>query len=291
MPAVAPVAVGALVMVIWGATPVATRLATDELEPLLVAVLRTVVAGAIVLPIIAARGPAPPRPPRARLLLFVSAVTGFVLFPVVYTIGQERTSAMHGSMILAALPVVTGAYAVLVARRRPSGWWLVGCAFALAGEAVIITVRSGAEGQAATVTGDLLVLAAALAVAAGYVAGAYLLSLDFTSAATTMWGALLGAVALAPLMVVLLIRDGVPAGSTSAWGAVAFLAVVTSIVGYVGWYWALARGGIQRIAALQFFLPVSGLVLAALILDERLTLPLGIGAVAVIGGVAIARRG
>ena len=70
-----------------------------------------------------------------------------------------------------------------------------------------------------------------------------------------------------------------------------FLAVVTSILGYVGWYWALARGGIERIAPLQFLLPVSGLALAALMLDERLTVPLAIGAVLVIGGVTIARRG
>ncbi len=278
-------------MVVWGATPVATRLATDGLDPLLVAVLRTVLAGAVVLPLIALRGPAPPPRRRARALLAVSAVTGFVVFPVVYTIGQERTSAMHGSMILAALPVITGIYAALVTRRRPQAWWLAGCALALAGEAVIVTVRVGASEEGATLVGDLLVLVAALAVAAGYVAGAMLLSLGFSSAATTSWGVLLGAGALAPAALLLLARDGIPEADASAWGAVVFLAVVTSILGYVGWYWALARGGIERIAPLQFLLPVSGLALAALILDERLTLPLAIGAVLVIGGVAIARRG
>ena len=101
---------------------------------------------------------------------------------------------------------------------------------------------------------------------------------------------LLGAGALLPLALVLLVRDGVPEADATAWGAVVFLAVVTSIFGYVGWYWALARGGIERIAPLQFLLPVSGLALAALVLDERLTVPLAIGAVLVIGGVTIARR-
>ena len=286
----APVAVAVLVMVIWGATPVATRLATDGLEPLVVAVLRTVLAGAVVLPLIASRGPALPRRPRARALLAISAVTGFVLFPVVYTIGQERTSAMHGSMILAALPIITGLYAALVTRRRPGAWWLVGCGVALAGEAVIVALRAGASGEGATLVGDLLVLVSALAVAAGYVAGAMLLSLDFSSAATTTWGVLLGAGALLPVALVLLVRDGVPEADATAWGAVVFLAVVTSILGYVGWYWALARGGIERIAPLQFLLPVSGLALAALVLDERLTVPLAVGAVLVIGGVTIARR-
>ena len=277
-------------MVVWGATPVATRLATDGLEPLLVAVLRTLVAGVLVLPLIGTRGPALPQRRGVRALLAVSAVTGFVAFPVVYTLGQERTSAMHGSMILAALPVITGLYAALVFRRRPGRPWLAGCAVALIGETVIVAVRAGGGEEGASVLGDVLVLVAALTVAAGYVAGAMLLPRGFSSAATTTWGVLLGAAALAPVALVLLVRDGVPAAGAAAWGAVLFLAVVTSILGYLGWYWALARGGIERIAPLQFLQPVSGLALAALILDERLTLPLAIGSVAVFGGVAIARR-
>ena len=40
---------------------------------------------------------------RARLLLVVSAAAGFVLFPVVYTIGQDRTSAHARDVILTAL--------------------------------------------------------------------------------------------------------------------------------------------------------------------------------------------
>ena len=57
-------------MVFWGATPVLTRVATDDLEPLWVAVLRTVLAGVVA---VAARrhdrAPASGEPTRARLLL------------------------------------------------------------------------------------------------------------------------------------------------------------------------------------------------------------------------------
>ena len=44
---------------------------------------------------------------------------------------------------------------------------------------------------------------------------------------------------------------------------------VPVIVGYIAWYWALARGGISRIAGTQFTQPLFGLVLAALVLRER----------------------
>jgi drug/metabolite transporter (DMT)-like permease len=287
--AAAPVAIALAVMVVWGATPVLTRVATDDLEPLWVAVLRTVLAGIVAVPIVATTERRPPTSTQARLLLVVSSAAGFVIFPVVFTIGQERTSAMHGVGILAALPVFTGLYGMLVTRRRPGRWWLAGCALALAGEAVIVAVRAGGGGTA-TLAGDLLVLASALVVSAGYVAGALLVPRAFSSAATTYWGVMLGAVALAPLALALLAVEGPPRAGAASWAAVIFLALVTSIVGYVGWYWALAHGGIARIAPLQFLQPLSGLALAAIVLDENLTWPLSIGAALVVGGVRLARR-
>ncbi|MDH4346923.1 MAG: DMT family transporter, partial [Thermoleophilia bacterium] len=102
--------VAMLVMVVWGATPVMTRVATDDLEPLLVAVSRTLLAGLVAAPFVLAAREAPPRRARHRLLLLVSSAAGFVVFPLVYTVGQQRTSAMHGAMILAALPLFTGLY-------------------------------------------------------------------------------------------------------------------------------------------------------------------------------------
>ena len=142
-------------MVIWGASPIATRLATEDLDPLVVAVLRTVLAGLVAVPLVATRGIRPPTSPRSRLLLGVSAASGFVIFPLVYTLGQDRTSAMHGVAILAGLPVFTGMWAALVMRRLPGAWWLAGCAIALVGEAVIIAVRGDGGDDMATLAGDL----------------------------------------------------------------------------------------------------------------------------------------
>jgi drug/metabolite transporter (DMT)-like permease len=287
--AAAPVVAAVLVMVVWGATPILTRLALEDMEPLLVATLRTVVAGVLAVPLIAmARLPAP-RSPVTRKLLAVSGLAGFVVFPVVYTVGQERTSGLHGVMILAALPVFTGLYASAVARRRPARHWIAGSAVALVGEVVLIAGRGDGEGDA-TVAGDLIVLAAALVVSAGYVAGALLPPRGVPSSAATYWGVLLGAVVLSPLLIGVLGADGLPEAGATAWGAVLFLAIVTSIVGYIGWYWALDRGGIQRIATLQFLQPVSGFALAAVVLGDRVTLPIAAGSALVVAGVVVAQR-
>lgn len=287
--AAVPVVVAVGVMVVWGATPIVTRLALDDLEPLVVASLRTVLAGLVAIPLLAGARRGLPSDGRSRTLLGISAGVGFVVFPVVYTLGQQRTSALHGVMILAALPIFTGAYACVVTRRAPRRPWLAGCTVALAGEVVLIGSR-GASTGAATLAGDLLVLAAALCVSAGYVAGAMLPPRGFPSLATTLWGVLLGTAVLAPLELGLLAGNGVPQASATSWGAVLFLAVATSILGYVGWYWALDRGGIARIATLQFLQPVSGLALAAIILGEHVTGPIAVGSAAIVAGIVIAQR-
>jgi drug/metabolite transporter (DMT)-like permease len=274
----------------WGSTPVMTRIAIDDFEPIMVAVLRTLIAGLLAAPILLVGRTAPPPGRRARRLLFVSGVTGFVAFPILFTLGQERTSATHAAIILAALPVFTGAYAAFVERHRPSRAWLLGCAVALAGEAAVVALRSGAGEAEPTLGGDLLILAAALVVAAGYVAGALLGQGGYRSSATTFWGVAIGAALLAPLGIGLIAADGAPQADAQSWAAVLFLAIFTSIVGYVGWYWALAHGGIQRIATIQFIQPISGIALAALVLDERLTPALGVAAVVVLAGVWIAQR-
>jgi drug/metabolite transporter (DMT)-like permease len=82
--------------------------------------------------------------------------------------------------------------------------------------------------------------------------------------------------------------DLLPAASPLAWGSVAFIAWVTSILGYVGWYWALAQGGIARIGTIQFLQPLSGLVLAFFLLGERPTYILALATVLILGGVVIA---
>jgi drug/metabolite transporter (DMT)-like permease len=290
-PVTGPAAVALVVMVAWGATPVASRIALRELTPLAVAVMRTAIGGLVALPAVLLRRQAPPPDAAGRRLLLLSALSGFVVFPILYSVGQHRTSAMHGGMILAALPILTGSYAALVERRAPSRRWLAGCAIAFAGEIAIVALRAGGGGTRPTIAGDLLIVASALVVSAGYVAGARLGARGYRSLATTYWGVGLGALIVAPLLVPLGSGGELRVGSAASFGAVLWLALATSIVGYVGWYWALARGGIARIAPIQFLQPFSGLVLAALLLDERLTPGLAAAAACILVGVAVAQRG
>ena len=284
-----PVALALAVVVVWGATPVLTKLAAAEIDPLMVAVLRTVLGGVAAAPLaLALRLPLPPR--SLALPFAVSAFCAFVGFPLVYTIGQRTTSAMHGGLILAALPILTGLYAAAVERRWPKARWWTGCAIAMAGEVVLIASRAPA-GQTVqgSLGGDLLVVLSTLLAAMGYVAGARMSQAGYASIATTLWGVAAGALLIAPIFPFAAGGWSLPAASPVAWGSIATLAWATSIVGYIGWYWALARGGIARIGTIQFLQPLSGLVLAYFLLAERPSLTLIAATALILTGVVVAR--
>jgi drug/metabolite transporter (DMT)-like permease len=277
-------------VVLWGASPVAAKVAVADLSPLSVAVLRTFLGGALAVPVALAMRVRWPQQRRLQAILLLSGFCGFIGFPMLFTFGVHLTSANHASMILAELPIFTGAIAMVWDRRRPSRIWVIGSLVALAGEAVLIGGRAGAGAGTASIGGDALVLASNCFASLGYVAGGRLQQAGYPSTGTTFWGAAAMALVLAPVMPLLWARGEFAVASVPAWSAIAYLAIVVTILGYVLWYWALGRGGIARVGLIQFLQPVSGVVLAALLLHERISLSFLIASALVLGGVWLAIR-
>ena len=277
-------------VVLWGASPVAAKVAVADLSPLSVAVLRTFLGGALAVPVALAMRVRWPQQRRLQAILLLSGFCGFIGFPMLFTFGVHLTSANHASMILAALPIFTGAIALGWDRRRPSRVWIIGSLIALAGEAVLIGGRAGAGAGTASIAGDALVLASNGFASLGYVAGGRLQQAGYPSTGTTFWGAAAMALVLAPVMPLLWARGEFAVASVPAWSAIAYLAIVVTILGYVLWYWALGRGGIARVGLIQFLQPVSGVVLAVLLLHERISLSFLLASALVLGGVWLAIR-
>ena len=62
------------------------------------------------------------------------------------------------------------------------------------------------------------------------------------------------------------------------------------MVAYILWYWALGTGGIARVGLFQFLQPVSGVILAWLILAENLSLIFVLASSIIMAGVILAFR-
>ncbi len=275
-------------ILVWGGVPLATKIAVRHLDPLLVATLRTLLAAAAVLPFLAWRRVAPPAGKTQRGFLAVSALGGPVGFAVLFTLGVGNTSASHAALIIAVAPVFTGLFAAAFDRTLPGRSWWLGCTLAMTGEVWLVASGAGGDGGA-TVLGDAAALGGMISAAVGYVAGARL-SRTYPAFRATAWSGLVGAVLLLPVfagMAGAAVWNAVP---LEGWLAVAYLSLGASLLAYVAWYGALARGGIARVGLVQFLQPIVAVALAVLFLSEPLTPMLLVTACLIIAGVALAQR-
>ncbi|MGF1609689.1 MAG: DMT family transporter [Kiloniellales bacterium] len=273
---------------VWGGTPVVTKLAVAGLDPLAVGLLRTLLAPVVALPLLLAGRLAPPASRSGRACLVAATLGGYVGFPLLFTLGVARTSAAHGALLLALLPLFTGLIAALLERRLPGRPWWLGAALALAGSLLLVDQRFGLAAPGASLEGDLLVVLSCLCASAGYVAGAHA-GREAGAWAVTLWGVLLGGLALLPLAMLLPLPALLAQASVGLWSALLYLSLLSTVIAYAAWYWALGQGGVGRTGLLQFAQPLVGLVLAALLLGEALTWPLLLAAAMILAGMLLAR--
>lgn len=285
----APLIVAVFAVTLWGLTPVAAKVAVEVVDPTLVGVLRMALSGLVAWPAILLLRLAPPKTRPLLVLIAISSVTGMIVFPLLFNVGQRMTSASHAALILAVSPLVTGLVASAVERRLPGRKWWIGSAIALSGEFALVSGRDLDSGGA-TLLGDLVVLASGCIASVGYVAGGRLQQSGYAALSATLWSVGLASLVLAPTLPFLTTIGQLAQVPALPWLAIAQLAIGSSIVAYVAWYWSLGVGGIARIGLVQFLQTPAGVFAALWLLGEPLTLPLIVSAAAILAGVFIAQR-
>jgi drug/metabolite transporter (DMT)-like permease len=287
---VLPAAYGAAVfaILIWGGTPAATKFAVEGIDPMTAGVLRTIMAGAIVVPIALYRRLALPGNVREWVLLGLMILGVFVIFPLFFSYGVKQTSSSHAALLNAAIPIFTGLFGAIAERRIPGKLWGLGVAVAFGGVVMLIGLRDE-TGAGVTLWGDLLCLLSSIGSGLGYVAGARL-SLKIGSQAATFWGLGFGALVLLPVLLITFGDTNWANVPVSGYVAVAYQGTCSSILAFLAWYWALAKGGIVRMAPVQFSMPLISLTLAVWLFNESLSLPIIASAIIILVGIAITRK-
>jgi drug/metabolite transporter (DMT)-like permease len=276
-------------VLLYGLTPVWTKVAIGAVDGPTVGGLRAVVALLPALAIIVARRLPLPHGGGALILLLISGGGALAGFPLLFSWGVQHTTAGHAAAGTASAAVVAGILIALIDRRWPTRAWWAGIAIGFSGAVLLVweTVGLGVEGV--TLKGDLLVFAGVFTGVVGYIAGVRL-TLTHGTVCATMWSVVVAAVLTLP---VVLWRSGPGEWASMTgleWFAVCSLAWGTTIAAYLLWNRALADGGIARIGALQLLQPVIGISVAVAFLGEPLTPLLVAATLVVLAGVALVQR-
>jgi drug/metabolite transporter (DMT)-like permease len=276
------------VYIAWGSTYVAIRVMDETVPPLIGGGIRFICAGAAMYAFIGWRRGRAPRVSTRELasaglvgVLLLAGGNGLV------TLAERHVPAGLTSLVIASVPL----WLLLLrwmSRERPARATLAGVAVGFLGVALL--VFRGGPAQGVSVPHLLIVLGAAASWAVGSWASSRLpMPADVgTSTAIEMLvgGALLAA--LGPLVGEQWSVIG--QASFRSLAAIAYLAVIGSIIAFTAYVWLLQHAPISRVATYAYVNPVVAVVLGAILLSERITIITALGGAVIIASVALVIR-
>jgi drug/metabolite transporter (DMT)-like permease len=264
----------AAIYLVWGSTYLGMAIAIETMPPFLMAAVRFLIAGALLIAVRRWLGDALPD----RRQWGSAAIVGSLLF-----LGGNGAVAWAQHWVpsgIAALLITTTPFWMTIlpwlAGRspRPSVLVLGGIALGLVGVALLIGMPTTGQGEAPTmqmVVGSLAIVAAALSWAIGSLWSKHLPmpGTPWMSAGAQM---VCGAVGLAVASLV----SGEPgrldlaAVSLRSWLALAYLILIGAIVGFSAYVYLLRHTSMAKVSTYAFVNPVVAVVLGWLVLDEPL---------------------
>lgn len=279
----------ALLCLIWGSTWWAIRLCLLDQPPLASAALRFLVAGlvmAAVAPALRAidRAPGPP----VWLWMSTGTLSFAGSYGVLYVAEQTVPSGI-AAVLWAIFPLLMAASGVLCLEERLHARQLLGFVVSFAGIVVVFAGDLGdGDGDRGAHGAAMLLLASPVVSAVGttlvkkYGKGT-------SSVLLNRNGMLLGALLLGTAA---LLREDASGIAWSARGVLAtlYLAVFGTAFTFGTYFWLLQRVPASRLALISYVTPVLAVLLGALVGDGVFGLPLAIGTLLVVLGIALVVR-
>lgn len=216
---------------------------------------------------------------------------GYTLFQGVWAIALAMTTPSKAVILVATAPIF-GAFFSVVAGQSVGRMIWVGAGVAFFGVYLVVNNGLAPQGMAGgdEFIGDMLfVFIAAIWALFGLLSRPYVMRLGAWT--TTGWAALLGAIILTPF--------GWAGMTDGGWGQIDWtlglsflhLALIVGCLGNAAWSGGLGRLGLPKMVLYLYLSPVVGAGISALWLGDWLSPVQILGAVLVIGGVALGQSG
>ncbi len=217
-------------------------------------------------------------------------VVGVAVNQTLFLSGMRLTSAGHGALLYALAPVFIFLLAHVRLGEAATPAKVGGIALAFAGTAVVLFSRGllTAGGRAA-LRGDLLVLGAVLAWSV-FAIGGKRLAEKYGPTAGVGWVLLVGTAIYLPVGFAFGDLGRYASLSPGGWVAVGYLVLMTNVVAWLIYTWALAHAEASRVAVWSNLQPVLTALLSWWLQGERLTFQFAAGGAMVLVGVLLTER-
>jgi drug/metabolite transporter (DMT)-like permease len=278
-----------LVVVVWaGSFSVIKALLDHGVEARDIAILRYAIAAPGFLLVLArARGlPGLTRGDAVRVA--AAGLLVVVGYHLCLNIGESHTTSGVAALVVALAPGLTLVLSAFVGLDAIGPRQVAGLTIAFAGVAVVVVAGTGESLSLQSAKGPLIVLGAPLAFALYNVVLKPLLGRHDLLALTAA-SSLIGTVGLFPFVRTSTVDAAVDVSAGDA-ALLLYLGLLATLVGYILWNAGLRGLGPTRAVSYTYAIPPLAVLLGAVVLDEPLSVYLGLGAVLVIGGIALVQR-
>jgi len=208
---------------------------------------------------------------------------------ILFMTGLRRTSAAHSAILIALLPVFVLLISALGRAERISVPKIAGVLVAFGG-ATVIGLEHGVGLEAASATGDLLTLAGVLAFAGYTVLGKPVLR-DFGPLRATALAFVTGGAGILLVTLPAAARQDWRALSTTALACLLAVVLLSTLVAYILYYFAVSRIDPSKVATMMYLQPMVAALVAYCIARENISGRFLLGGGLVLAGVVLAERG
>jgi len=283
-----------MVVLFWAFNVTVVKMALREMEPLAFNIIRFLCAAVVLLVTtrLAEGSLGVRRDDVPRILLL--GVVGHTVYQIGFVYGLARTTASSTALIFGSTPVVVAILSRLAGHERIGFAGAAGAAAAFYGVTLIVRGTASAGAQASPgggeVAGDLLILVAVLCWSTYTVLSRDLLVRYSPLRITTLTLAF-GTVLLVPASVPDLLRQDWSTVSATTWVGLSYSFLFALVISYVLWYRSVRKVGNLRTAIYSNLVPVFGTLFGVVLLGDRLTASLWLGAGLILSGIVLTRLG
>jgi drug/metabolite transporter (DMT)-like permease len=283
-----------VVYILWGSTYLAIRVAVHPthgvgLPPLLLAGVRFTVAGLLMLAFAVRRPAADRQPdPMGRRQWVAAAVVGTALLlggNGLVSIAEQRIASGVAALVVATVPIWAALLGAVWGHERITARNAAGLVLGFAGVAALV---GGTGGGRVSVTGVLIVVAAALSWAAGSV---WSRTAPTVRRPLVMTGMEMLCGGIACLLVGLAIGEAgdvhLSAAPATAWVGLAYLVVFGSLIAYTAYVWLLHNAPLSLVTTYAFVNPLVAVLLGTVLLSEPFTARTLLASALIVAGVAL----
>ena len=279
-----------LVSFIWAGSFIAVKITVDEISPINLAFIRFLIAAPFMFLIILLRKKDKRIPKKELPSLAILGLSGVTLIYIFQYIGIEYTTASTASVLINANVIFIAILSAIFLREQFSIKKAAGVALSFFGVIVVIfaqTTNETIEFSDLFLIGCILVLLSAACWAIYSIVGKRILA-KYDPITVTAYAFAIGTVFYLPF-ISLDIFPVIQNISFNGWMAVLYLALLSSVFGYIAWYYALSKTEASKAAVFLNLIPLFAITMSFFI-NEIPTILFLVGAIIIIYGVYLTQK-